>query len=117
MKHARLAMEIPPGVIDAAGCVAGALSFALLQPAGAPKRRMFALVIVGACFSGFVMPWICELLAQWAPRLATEHARSGLSFLGGLAGVVLAQAVIDGVRERASTTVRLAIDFVLGPAR
>jgi hypothetical protein len=117
MNDARLSMEptLPSGVVDALGCVAGALSFALLQPPGTPKRRAFALLIVGSAWSGFVMPWVCDLLALWAPRLLTDHARGGLSFLGGLAGVIIAQAIVDGVRERASAGVRRLLDFVFGP--
>jgi hypothetical protein len=104
------------GVVDALGCVGGALSFALLQPPGTPKQRVFALVIVGSIFSGFLTPWACDLLALWMPSVITDHARGGIGFLAGLGGVLLAQAVIDVLRERASAGVRIVLDRIFGPA-
>lgn len=106
---------LPPGVVDALGCVGGALSFALLQPPGTPRQRVFALVVVGATFSGFLAPWLCDLLALWMPRLLTEHARAGIGFLTGLGGVLIAQALIEVCRERASAAVRQLLDRLFGP--
>lgn len=118
MSDARLSMEptLPPGVFDTLGCIGGALSFALLQPPGTPRQRVFALVIVGSAFSTFLTPWVCDLMARWMPGLVTEHARAGIGFLGGLGGVLLAQALIEVTRERASAGVRLLLDRIFGPA-
>ena len=107
---------VASGVVDALGCVGGALSFALLQRTPQTMRQAFALVAVGSMFGGFVTPWVCDLLVLWQPWLVTDHARGGIGFLAGLAGVVVAQAVIDNVRDRATATVRLVLDWILGPA-